>query len=175
MKQILPLNPLAPGITLCKSAWPSVSAVHIGQNIPGGICSSMHTQLHQERAQAGLRPHTTHLQSLTSDQNDTASRSVFPACRFLFKDQYIEFTTNVPEDADLYGLGEVTLPTGLLLPRNGRTITMWARDFPCAFPDVNLYGSHPFYLQVNKGAWGPGQAHNSREGGTAVSVASKKN
>lgn len=71
--------------------------------------------------------------------------------RFIFKDQYIEFTTNVPEDADLYGLGEVTLPTGLLLPRNGRTITMWSRDFPCAFPDVNLYGSHPFYLQVNKG------------------------
>jgi hypothetical protein len=80
--------------------------------------------------------------------------------RFLFKDQYIEFTTNIPEDADLYGLGEVTLPTGFLLPRNGKTITMWARDFPCAFPDVNLYGSHPFYLQVNKGGWGWG--HNGR-------------
>lgn len=71
--------------------------------------------------------------------------------RFLFKDQYIEFTTSIPEDADLYGMGEVTLPTGFLLPRNGRTLTLWARDFPCAFPDVNLYGSHPFYLQVNKG------------------------
>lgn len=43
--------------------------------------------------------------------------------------------------------------TGFLLPRNGKTLTMWARDIPCAFPDVNLYGSHPFYLQVNKGAW----------------------
>jgi alpha-glucosidase (family GH31 glycosyl hydrolase) len=80
--------------------------------------------------------------------------------RFIFKDQYIEFTTNIPEDADLYGLGEVTLPTGFLLPRNGKTITMWARDFPCAFPDVNLYGSHPFYLQVNKG--GRGWGHNGR-------------
>jgi hypothetical protein len=76
---------------------------------------------------------------------------LFHCNRFLFKDQYIEFSTSIPEDADLYGMGEVTLPTGFLLPRNGRTLTLWARDFPCAFPDVNLYGSHPFYLQVNKG------------------------
>lgn len=71
--------------------------------------------------------------------------------RFIFKDQFIEFTTNIAEDADLYGMGEMTLPTGLLLPRNGRTLTLWSRDIPCAFPDVNLYGSHPFYLQVNRG------------------------
>jgi alpha-glucosidase (family GH31 glycosyl hydrolase) len=71
--------------------------------------------------------------------------------RFLFKDQYIEFTTNIAADSDLYGIGEVTLPTGLLLPRDGRVITLWARDFPAAFPDINLYGSHPFYLQVDKG------------------------
>jgi alpha-glucosidase (family GH31 glycosyl hydrolase) len=72
-------------------------------------------------------------------------------CRLLFKDQYIELTTNVPADSDLYGLGEVTLPTGFLLPRDGRRITMWARDFPCAWPNFNLYGSHPFYLQLNAG------------------------
>jgi alpha-glucosidase len=57
----------------------------------------------------------------------------------------------VPEDADLYGLGEVSLPTGLLLPRDGTVITMWARDLASAMPYVNLYGSHPFYLQINKG------------------------
>jgi alpha-glucosidase (family GH31 glycosyl hydrolase) len=71
--------------------------------------------------------------------------------RFIFKDQYIELTTNVPEDADLYGLGEVSLPTGLLLPRDGTVITMWARDLASAMPYVNLYGSHPFYLQINRG------------------------
>ncbi|WIA20582.1 hypothetical protein OEZ85_004970 [Tetradesmus obliquus] len=70
--------------------------------------------------------------------------------RFIFKDQYIELTTNVPEDADLYGLGEVSLPTGLLLPRDGTVITMWARDLASAMPYVNLYGSHPFYLQINR-------------------------
>lgn len=70
---------------------------------------------------------------------------------FIFKDQYIELTTRLPRDADLYGIGEVSLPTGLLLPRDGTTITLWARDMPSANPYANLYGSHPFYLQLNSG------------------------
>lgn len=70
--------------------------------------------------------------------------------RFVFKDQYIELTTNIPADADLYGIGEVSLPTGPLLPRDGTVITLWARDLASALPYVNLYGTHPFYLQVNK-------------------------
>jgi alpha-glucosidase (family GH31 glycosyl hydrolase) len=72
--------------------------------------------------------------------------------RILFKDQYLELSTSVPSDADLYGLGEVTLPTGFLLPRNGRTITLWTKDVASAEPYTNLYGAHPFYLQVNQGA-----------------------
>jgi alpha-glucosidase (family GH31 glycosyl hydrolase) len=80
--------------------------------------------------------------------------SLLLACRFLFKDQYIELSTAVPEDADLYGLGEVTLPTGLRLPRDGRTITLYNRDTPVATPYANLYGSHPFFLQVNSGVCG---------------------
>ena len=72
-------------------------------------------------------------------------------CRFVFKDQYIELTTNVPADSDLYGIGEVSLPTGPLLPRDGTVITLWARDLASALPYANLYGSHPFYLQINKG------------------------
>jgi alpha-glucosidase (family GH31 glycosyl hydrolase) len=72
-------------------------------------------------------------------------------CRLLFKDQYLELTTALPADADLYGLGEVSLPTGLLLPRDGTIITMWARDYSSAAVNANLYGAHPFYLQVNKG------------------------
>jgi alpha-glucosidase (family GH31 glycosyl hydrolase) len=74
-------------------------------------------------------------------------------CRFLFKDQYIELSTAVPEDADLYGLGEVTLPSGLRLPRDGHIITLYNRDTPVATPYANLYGSHPFFLQVSKGAF----------------------
>jgi alpha-glucosidase (family GH31 glycosyl hydrolase) len=69
----------------------------------------------------------------------------------LFKEQYIELSTRVPRDASLYGTGEVSLPTGLQLPRDGTTITLWARDMPSANPYCNLYGSHPFYMQVDKG------------------------
>jgi alpha-glucosidase (family GH31 glycosyl hydrolase) len=71
--------------------------------------------------------------------------------RFLFKDQFIELSTNVPEDADLYGLGEVTIPTGLRLPRDNRIITLYNADTSALVPYHNLYGSHPFLLQVNKG------------------------
>jgi alpha-glucosidase (family GH31 glycosyl hydrolase) len=69
----------------------------------------------------------------------------------VFKDQFIELSTAVPADADLYGLGETTLRTGLLLPRDGTVMTLWNRDLSPAEPNFNLYGSHPFYLQVNKG------------------------
>eukprot|EP00775_Hariotina_reticulata_P010104 gene10104-10260_t len=69
--------------------------------------------------------------------------------KFLFKDQFIEVTTSVPKDADLYGLGEAMLSTGLLLPRDGKIITLWNRDTAAFQSNVNLYGSHPFYLQVN--------------------------
>lgn len=96
------------------------------------------------------------------------------ACRLLFKDQYIELTTSLPVDAHLYGLGETTLPTGLLLPRDGSTLTMWARDISAAVPRANLYGAHPFFLQVNKGAlrggrfamadWRLSQAYNRQRG-----------
>lgn len=72
--------------------------------------------------------------------------------RFIFKDQYIELSTRLPRDSNIYGLGEVSLPTGLQLPRDGTTITLWARDMPSANPYANLYGSHPFYLQLNAGA-----------------------
>lgn len=69
---------------------------------------------------------------------------------FLFKDQFIELTTAVPADSDLYGLGEGTLQQGLLLPRDGTIKTMWARDAAPTEADINTYGAHPFYLQVNK-------------------------
>jgi hypothetical protein len=75
---------------------------------------------------------------------------------FLFKDQFIELTTAVPGDSDLYGLGEASLQQGLLLPRDGTIKTMWARDAAPTEADINTYGAHPFYLQVNKGkATGP--------------------
>jgi hypothetical protein len=72
--------------------------------------------------------------------------------RFVFKDQYIELSTSVPADAELYGLGETTLEKGIALPRDGKIITLYNRDIPSFAPNANLYGSHPFLMQVNKGA-----------------------
>ncbi|GMH45019.1 hypothetical protein BSKO_12976 [Bryopsis sp. KO-2023] len=70
--------------------------------------------------------------------------------RFIFKDQYIEITSTIPEDAALYGLGESTKSGGLRLKRDGRTITLWNRDQPSSSPDINLYGSHPILYDVRK-------------------------
>ena len=40
---------------------------------------------------------------------------------------------------------------GLKVGRNGRPLAMWNRD--CTdYPDLNLYGSHPFVLEVREGA-----------------------
>jgi hypothetical protein len=45
----------------------------------------------------------------------------------------------------------MTLLTGLLLPRNGTVLTLWNRDLRAANHGINLYGSHPFYMQVAEG------------------------
>ncbi|KAF9918832.1 alpha-glucosidase maltase [Lobosporangium transversale] len=67
------------------------------------------------------------------------------------KDQYIELSTHLGgkgerggQVANLYGLGE---NVGPLRRQPGTTTTMWARDSPCK-PNTNLYGCHPFYMEV---------------------------
>ncbi|KAF9940668.1 hypothetical protein BGZ67_007163 [Mortierella alpina] len=70
------------------------------------------------------------------------------------KDQYLELSTRLTGEAaddddrgrpvNLYGLGE---NMGPLRREPGTTSTHWARDSPCK-PHRNLYGSHPFFLQI---------------------------
>ncbi|KAF9434630.1 hypothetical protein BGZ76_007687 [Entomortierella beljakovae] len=65
------------------------------------------------------------------------------------KDQYIELSTRLAggipgHAANLYGLGE---NVGPLRRELGTTTTLWARDSPCK-PGTNLYGSHPFYMEI---------------------------
>ncbi|KAI8146374.1 alpha glucosidase [Fennellomyces sp. T-0311] len=68
---------------------------------------------------------------------------------FVFQDQYLELTTKVPDDANIYGFGETPLPK---FRRNNKmnVTTVFARDIADPFYE-NIYGSHPFYMEVRDG------------------------
>lgn len=67
----------------------------------------------------------------------------------VFKDQFIQLSTWYDTGVKTYGIGESTrLEQALQI---GTTKTLWAADIPAAGMYNNLYGSFPYYLQVNKG------------------------
>ena len=73
----------------------------------------------------------------------------------IYKDLYLEFSSSLDPKAEIFGLGERTRPGGLALPRDGTREAIWARDIAALNTDQNLYGSHPFFLQMSPG----GAAH----------------
>lgn len=68
----------------------------------------------------------------------------------VFKDQYIEISTQLPSTASLYGLGESSRPDGLKL-KQGKVYTLWTTDIAALFGDVDLYSAWPFYIDVRDG------------------------
>ncbi|KFY58630.1 hypothetical protein V496_06026 [Pseudogymnoascus sp. VKM F-4515 (FW-2607)] len=64
--------------------------------------------------------------------------------KFIFENQFIEFSSPLPEDYNLYGLGEVI--HGLKLGTN-LTRTIWASQVGDPI-DGNTYGTHPFYMDT---------------------------
>ncbi|KAK7442993.1 hypothetical protein VKT23_015940 [Stygiomarasmius scandens] len=69
----------------------------------------------------------------------------------VFEDQFLQLTSALPFDTNIYGLGEAVSSSGFRRDigtgATGGTIqTMWARNI--ADPvDGNMYGSHPFYME----------------------------
>ncbi|KAL6713826.1 hypothetical protein ACLMJK_008320 [Lecanora helva] len=64
--------------------------------------------------------------------------------KLVFEDQFIEFASSLPENYNLYGLGETI--HGLRLGNNF-TKTIYAADVGDVI-DENIYGSYPFYLDT---------------------------
>ncbi|KAF5349670.1 hypothetical protein D9756_008864 [Leucocoprinus leucothites] len=63
----------------------------------------------------------------------------------IFEPQYLRLKTNLPDNANIYGLGEHTNP--FHLPTDNTTLTLWSRDAFGIPVGTNLYGNHPIYFE----------------------------
>ncbi|KAE9388539.1 hypothetical protein BT96DRAFT_968077 [Gymnopus androsaceus JB14] len=67
----------------------------------------------------------------------------------VFEDQYLQLTSSLPLNTNIYGLGEVIASSGFrrnLVENGGSIQTLWARDVADPI-DQNMYGNHPVYLE----------------------------
>ncbi|ORX58668.1 alpha glucosidase [Hesseltinella vesiculosa] len=68
---------------------------------------------------------------------------------FVFEDQYIELTSSLPDDANVYGLGETTEPFRKNSIKNVTTIFAADNATPMY---RNVYGAHPVYMEQRNGS-----------------------
>ena len=65
----------------------------------------------------------------------------------IFEKGYLQITSALPQEANIYGLGEVLASSGFRRDPNNVTQAMWACDSGGTPVNQNLYGSHPVYLE----------------------------
>ncbi|TFK45940.1 alpha-glucosidase [Heliocybe sulcata] len=63
----------------------------------------------------------------------------------IFEPQYLRVKTDLPANANIYGLGEHT--DSFRLPTHNHTRTLWSRDAYGVPTGTNLYGNHPIYFE----------------------------
>jgi len=63
----------------------------------------------------------------------------------IFEQHYLRVKTNLPDNANIYGLGEHSNP--FRLPTDNTTLTLWSRDAFGIPAGTNLYGNHPIYFE----------------------------
>lgn len=71
------------------------------------------------------------------------------AATLVFESQYVRLRTKLPENPNLYGLGEHSDP--FRLKTTNYTRTLWSQDSWGLPADSNLYGNHPVYYEHREG------------------------
>ncbi|KAJ2726702.1 hypothetical protein GGI07_000426 [Coemansia sp. Benny D115] len=76
----------------------------------------------------------------------------------IFEDQYIQVTSNLPSNANIYGIGES--PDYFRRDTNDSIKTLWGRPATGEFRK-NSYGSHTVYMELRNGNFHGTYLHNS--------------
>jgi alpha-glucosidase (family GH31 glycosyl hydrolase) len=70
---------------------------------------------------------------------------IFNTLEFVFEQQYLQITTSVPVNANIYGIGEIV--SEFKRNANATRQALFALDSGCP-KDSNIYGHHPFYIEI---------------------------